>query len=139
MAGNSGAGKTTLARRFSNLSMAQDMVFVVPQGEAWQLWRSSEYSAVPANAPLISPLRAVYDFGSSRSQTRLEPLGLGEAVAALLPQVVMPELFGNSADLSRRLLDAPFDLVRALGAGRFHHSLVDPDDRALAVLRQGWR
>lgn len=123
-AGPSGAGKTTLATRWTWDSVLGDDCVLIERGRAgyriystpWQGREKTPYSDGEA------PLSAVCVLAHTSAAPRVESIGPGEAIRALVPQVVHP---GHDASEAGRILDWLVELVERVPVCRLHFNLQD--------------
>ena len=136
--GPSTAGKTTLANRFPQAWLHDELTFLVPSASGgvcgWEVWRQAEWRGAREPRPWTLPLGGLLALGPDRTQTAVTPLESNEALSRLL---ACQYYAGGVA--TPLLLDGAIALAQACPPGELSHCLADAPDVVARRIVEGCR
>ena len=130
VAGHSGAGKTTLARRFPGVASHDEVAYLVPTPDGWTAWHHAEWRGLPGDHASVLPLGGLFVLlPDERSCTQVVRAPAGERAA-----LVLARAYHAGGAATAWLLDAAAALGRDVPVGLLSHSLDDPPAAVVQAL-----
>ncbi|MSP91614.1 MAG: hypothetical protein EXR79_07400 [Myxococcales bacterium] len=130
IAGHSGVGKTTLARRFPGVASHDEIAYLVPTPAGWTAWHHAEWRGLPGEHALVLPLGGLFVLlPNVRTRTEVVAAPAGERAALVLARAYYA---GGAA--TPWLLDAAAALGRDVPVGLLSHCLDDSPETIAETL-----
>lgn len=135
VAGASGRGKSTLARRFAGRHLHEEHAFVVPRSGrmgrgAWEVWRMPQFRGpYDRHLPYVAPLAGIVELGIDRSVTAARPLAPADRFAAVMRNAYL------TADLPT-LCASVERITSEVPVGTMSHHLQTPLEAVAATLQR---
>lgn len=121
--GHSTAGKSTLAMRFPDAWLHDELTFVVPGPRGWQVWRQAEWRGTREERPWLLELGGLLALGPDRTQTKVEPLPGNEGLTRVLACA-----YHAGGQATPRLFDGALALTADWPVRQLSHCLADSPD-----------
>jgi hypothetical protein len=132
--GPSTAGKSTLAMRFPRQWLHDELTFVVPGPDGWQVWRQAEWRGTREERPWILDLGGLLALGPDRTHTRVTELVGNEGLTRVLACA-----YHAGGEATSRLFDGALALTAQWPPRELSHCLADSPEVVAQRIVEGSR